>query len=87
MPISDLIPWKKQDSKITKSEEQDMNQIFDLQEEMNQMFESLLTPWESSYFSSRKFRPEMDIRENEQEITITADLPGMKPEEIDLNIS
>lgn len=87
MPISDLIPWKKQDSNIAKSEKQEWDEFFDLQEDINQMFESFLTPWQSSNSTSRMFRPEMDIRENEQEITITADLPGMKPEEIDLKIS
>jgi HSP20 family protein len=87
MPISDLIPWKKQDSNITKSKKREWDEFFDLQEEINQMFESILTPWQSSHFSSRKFKPEMDIQENEQEITITADLPGMKPDEIDLKIS
>jgi HSP20 family protein len=87
VPISDLIPWKKQESNISKSEKQEWEEFFDLQEEMNQIFENVLTPWQSKNFSTSNFRPEMDIRENEQEITITADLPGMDPDQINLKIS
>jgi len=87
MPISDLIPWKKQETNLVNSEKRDGHEISGLQDELNEIFESVLAPWQDNNFPSKKFWPEIDIRENEKEITITADIPGMKAEDIDLKIS
>ena len=59
--------------------------VFSLQDQINRLFsetfdrsaeEGSLTPW----------APDVDIHETEHELVVKADLPGVKPEELDIRV-
>ncbi len=91
MPISDLLPWNKDRDKYS-IQRQDQLDPFDFQSEMNQMIADFFQdPLEE--MPARKLRdlrsgfyPRLDISENEKEIHISADMPGMDEKDIDLTL-
>ncbi len=95
MPISDLMPWRQdgeQKTPVKKESRQDA--LLDLREEMNQLFEEFFSssPMTMSPFSEETslagdFIPHTDIKESEKEITVSAELPGMEAEDIDISIT
>mgnify|MGYP006292208315 CR=1 FL=1 len=68
----------------------------ELQNEMNRMFESffggrsMMEPWSGSSSSSSmmqrsgRFTPRIDVSENTESVNITAELPGMNKDDIEL---
>lgn len=50
------------------------------------LFEDTLNRFLSESPTSRPWSPAVDIAENENELTLTADIPGVKLEEIDIKI-
>jgi len=95
MPISDLIPWRRDgEQNIPVKKESRRDTLLDLREEMNQLFEDFFSssPMTMSPFSEETslagdFVPSMDIKESEREITVSAELPGMEAEDIDISIT
>ncbi|MBV6493776.1 MAG: hypothetical protein LDLANPLL_01799 [Turneriella sp.] len=84
-----LKPWVAEDRERLLS---DMNSRMNtLQREFNQFFDNFAGNWRSNpvvlegekFFN--RFVPSINIRENEKEIVVTAELPGL--EEKDINIS
>jgi len=57
--------------------------LVQLRDEIGRWFEGLERTRERK---SAVWAPEVDIRETDKEITITADLPGMKLEDIDVSV-
>lgn len=54
---------------------------------MGQLFETLFDGnWEASE-GSKTFVPAIDVKENEDALLVTADLPGIDPESIDVSIN
>ena len=93
MSITDLIPWKNKETQIpVKREQQEEAQVFDLQRRMNRLFDEFferpfcLKPFFDGDFGLGGFFPSMDVSETDKEISITAELPGMKPEDIHISI-
>jgi HSP20 family protein len=93
MAITDLIPWKKDDSNLTiRRRQEDENTLLDLRSQMNRLFDEFfeqpfgLSPFfgESSLIGD--FAPRLDISETDKEITISAELPGIEPEDIDISL-
>lgn len=88
--MSDLLPWKKEkDVSIRHGKEEDA--LLDIRNQMNRMFDEFferpfgLRPFGHSLFM-RDFNPQMDVSETEQEVTVTAELPGMDPEDIHVTL-
>jgi HSP20 family protein len=58
-----------------------------LQDEMNRLFMSNLSRGGSEEgFSSGAWSPQVDIFENKDQIVLEAELPGMKPENVEISI-
>jgi len=59
-----------------------------LQNEMNRLFESRLEPEEGAEGGTvaSDWRPAVDVQEDTNEYTITADLPGVDPERIEVSL-
>jgi HSP20 family protein len=59
-----------------------------LQDEMNRLFMSNYSQRNASEegFSSGAWNPQVDIFENKNEIVLEAELPGMKPEDVNISI-
>ncbi len=88
--IRNLLPtiWRRSESPLRRAEE---NPILDLHREMNRMFDDFsrgsdLSPFESER-GWRAFTPSVDVREDEKEVTVKAELPGMDEKEIEVNLA
>lgn len=92
MAITDLIPWKKDETRlpIRRREEDTLVEFMD---RMNRMIDEMfgrtlsLTPFfesESTWLGD--FTPKMDVSETDKEITIEMELPGLKPEDVDITL-
>jgi HSP20 family protein len=57
-----------------------------LQDEMNRLFVSNFSRPEREGFASGAWNPSVDIFENKDQIVIEAELPGMKPDEVNISI-
>ncbi len=59
--------------------------FYDLQQQMNRLFESFwLTPPESR---TETFVPAIDVQEDDKEIRVSAELPGMDEKDIDVTLT
>lgn len=82
MPISDLIPWRREPELPTA--------LTSLQREMNRMFEDFFgrgRRWPASFEEFSAFLPSLDISETEDAMEISAELPGMSEKDIDVTLS
>jgi HSP20 family protein len=92
MPIKDLIPWNKSDNRVSVRRGEDGNTLFDLRDRMNRVFDEFFErPFGLSPFFDRPdfmgdFAPSLDVSETDKEITISAELPGMEPDDIHISI-
>lgn len=82
MPISDLIPWRR---------EPELPASFtSFQREMNRMFEDFFgraRRWPVSFEEMGAFLPSLDVSETEETMEISAELPGMTDKDIDVTLS
>lgn len=62
------------------------SQIANLQDDMNRRFEGLFTPAEGAE-SPARFLPPMDVSENGDHYVVKAEVPGMKPEDIQIDLT
>lgn len=77
-------------SMIRRKDENYLNQPIGIRDEVNRLFDSFLqgslaprgeTDWRTN------FMPAIDVHETANEIVVTAEVPGMKPEEVDINLT
>jgi HSP20 family protein len=62
-------------------------QIWDIQNEINKVFNNVVSPFSSEEGERRgTWSPSVDIAETEQEIVVSADLPGLNKEDIRVNV-
>ncbi len=92
MAIKNLLPWNR-DTKINTlrkyPEEEPLNALLNMQNELDQMFESFFErPFgrESRTDFPFSFSPSVDVAETDKEITVTADLPGLKADEVEISL-
>jgi len=91
MNISDLVPWKSnRSSEVAIRQDKSPATVYD---EFNRLFDeffenSWMTPW-SDRFGERfnEFTPCVNITEREKELEVTAELPGLNENEIDITLS
>lgn len=79
-----LVPWKN------KGREGMLAPLSDLRHEIDRMFESFSRdPWGSlSEFSTgRDWFPAIDIAENDKEVIVRAEVPGVDPKELEISIT
>jgi HSP20 family protein len=68
------------------------NRLLDLRTEMDRLFDEFygdefsLGPLFKGIEGLGDFAPKMDIDETEKEITVSAELPGLKPEDVDISL-
>ncbi len=87
MNISDLVPWKSnRDSDIAVRQEKSPATVYDeFNRLFNEFFEnSWMTPWNERL---NEFSPRVNVTEREKEIEVTAELPGLKEDDIDITIA
>jgi HSP20 family protein len=76
-----LVPWKSRQRGLDIFED-----LEDLQKEMNQLFESNWPRLGRKGNGGALWAPAVDIVDEKDQIKVKADLPGMKKEDIDINL-
>jgi HSP20 family protein len=90
MSITDLLPWKREKATdIQRRQTQDPIEL--LRHDMNRWFDEVFDQgfgisslWPEESWSG--FVPSVDVVEGDREITVTADLPGLDEQDIELQI-
>ncbi len=90
MSLRDLIPWNHTEGKVPVKRGNDPFSM--LQGEINSIFDSFyqgfgLTPWKEQGSMLTAFNPNMNVKETDRELKVTAELPGMDEKDIDVSIS
>lgn len=89
MRISDLVPWRGSRTLSRREEEENGDSLYDIRREMNRLFDDffrgadLMAPSERE----RTFTPSLNVTESDAAIEVTAELPGMDEDDIDLTLS
>jgi HSP20 family protein len=88
MAIRDLVPWGRERGVNTSRDREDP--FSSLHREMNRMFEDFgrsfdLAPW--SGWEPRGFHPHTDVRETDDEVLVTAEMPGLEEKDFEIQLS
>jgi HSP20 family protein len=84
-----LIPWK---NKGNEMELAGGNSMLHFRNEMDRLFDRFFTqPWSMSSFETNgemgAFVPSIDLMEEDDEVLVRAEVPGILPKDIDINIT
>jgi HSP20 family protein len=61
--------------------------LVNFKDEIDKLFDNFASPWRRLVPSEAVWVPELDIYEDENSIVVSADLPGMKADNIDVSVS
>ena len=91
MPKFNLLPWRKEENKVSVRQTEE-NPITTLQQEMNSIFDNFFNRsfgMRTSGFDEawEQFQPRIDVVDGEKEIKVTAELPGLDEKDIDLTLT
>jgi HSP20 family protein len=90
MPITDLLPWRKSESRDLAERRESANSLQSFEQRVNRLFDDVfdrsLTPslLDASW---SEFSPRVDIVERDEEIEVSAELPGLDREDIEVSLS
>lgn len=88
MAIRDLVPWGRERGVGTLRDREDL--FTGLHREMNRMFEDFarsfdLAPW--SGWAREDFHPRTDVRESDDEVIVTAEMPGLEEKDFEITLT
>ena len=88
MTFGDLVPWKRRKNDIDIRRDDD-DPINALSRQMSRLFDDFGHPFDwagrSGFWGTGEaFNPRLDISENESQVNITAELPGMDEKDMEL---
>lgn len=91
MAITNLIPWKR-DEKNVPVKRDEYDPFYSLRRNMNRLFDDFyhnfgLTTFEPFGESFGAFSPSIDVTENDKEITVSAELPGLGENDIEVSLA
>ena len=88
MAIRDLIPWKSQGQDIAPRQEERVDHpVMSLHRDINRLFDDMFRGFSMPSLSSigRSLGwPRVELSENDKEIRVTAELPGMEEKDVEL---
>lgn len=90
MTINDLVPWKWGEKKVPVRREVEENPFYMMQREMDRLFNGFfdrnfeMTPFGESFGA---FTPSVDVTENDKELTVSAELPGLAEKDIEVSLT
>lgn len=88
--IKNLLPtvWRKSESPVRRAED---HPFFALHREMNRMFDDFFHSFDLTPFGEGRsfatFSPSVDIREDEKEVSVKAELPGLDEKDIEVTLA
>lgn len=92
MAIRDLIPRKERRLEVSSSSGSEGDAFFDLRDQVNRMFDDFMDqPFGLSRLTDPptwmgSFSPRLEVSETDDEIIISAELPGIEPEAIEISL-
>lgn len=89
MAITDLIPWTRGEKKVPVRREETGDPVYELQRGMNRLFDEFFEGFGSlAPFGEQlgAFTPQVDVVENDKEYKVTAELPGLDEEDIEVSL-
>ena len=90
MAIRDLIPWKSQGQDIAPRQEERVDHpVMSLHRDINRLFDDMFRGFSMPALPSigRSLGwPRVELSENDKEIRVTAELPGMEEKDIEISL-
>ena len=88
MAIRDLVPWGRERGVSTPQDRE--YPLTSLHREMNRMFEDFarsfdVAPWRG--WETEGFNPRTDLSETDDEVLVTAEMPGLEEKDFELNLT
>lgn len=86
MAIRNLVPFGKRSVPVKRDDE---NPFSMLRRELDSLFDNFFRGFDMEPFESRfgTFSPRVDITENDKEIRVSAELPGLDEKDIDISLN
>ncbi len=86
MTFRDIVPFRKKSIPVKREES---NPFALLRKEMDELFDNFFQGFDLEPFGGRlgAFSPDIDVVENDREIKIKAELPGMDEKDIEVSIN
>jgi HSP20 family protein len=91
MTITDLVPWRRGEKQIpVKREAQEP--VYQLKHRLDHLFDDFfesfgLTPFEPFNEAFGAFSPRVDVSETDKEIKVSAELPGLDENDIEVSLA
>jgi HSP20 family protein len=93
MKVKDLIPWNPSKRDVEQRREGGSHPVRALQSDVNRVFDEFWRTfnlpmgrlWEES--ASAVAEPNIDVRETDKEVEVTAELPGMEEDDIEVSVT
>lgn len=92
MPLTDLMPWKKGDLNSAVRRREGRDAVLDLRRQMDSLFDDFFQrPFGLDHSLDEgkwvgDFAPRIDISETKKAITISAELPGMESDDVEVSL-
>lgn len=90
MTIRELIPWMSEKSRGDLARGGEVSPYLSLQQEMNRMFDEFFEGFDLAPFRGEgmtSVAPKVDVAETESEIHVTAELPGLTENEVEVTLA
>ena len=91
MVLGNLVPWKRRQRDLDVRRDYD-SPLQALTQEMNRLFDDFrgrfdIEPFGFSRGEAGAFMPSVDITDNDKEVRVTCELPGIEEKDIDITLS
>ena len=91
MAITDLVPWRRRrgDIRVRRELDDTVGSFYrDMNNLMDRFFHGFdLEPFGAGELATSDFMPRVDVKEDDKQIKVTAELPGMDEKDIDVTLS
>jgi HSP20 family protein len=81
MALKSLLPWRR--GELARGRDP----FVDLQREMNNLIERFFSDSQTGAWPAGAFAPEVDISENDKEVRISAELPGVDEKDLEVSVT
>lgn len=85
MNLGSLIPWRSKSQPLSQRDDF-FDPIFSFRREIDRMFDEIFDGFGNSAYRSVNLRPAIDITENDKELVISADMPGLDEKDLDVSL-
>jgi HSP20 family protein len=92
MAITDILPWNRGEKRLPVRREQG-DEIVAIRDEMDRLFDRSLSdpfglsPFEGWREMAGRFSPRIDVSETEEAIHVSAELPGMERDDVEVSVT